>query len=184
MVEEDVKGNRFHVDMEVLNMLRIMFMGMIADYTGVSVKVELDYAHFDFHFICHLYGRTVQTSDYCVLDHLAGEKSLFNLENLAREVVLIVGHAQRQVLLEAGKDDWEIIPRDSVEYHDDIIELKKENENLTFGLREAAEMAWKDEVIDTEMKYSLIGPDGEYASKEEWIADRIRSWCYPEDSDV
>lgn len=33
----------------------------------------------------------------------------------------------------------------------------------------AAASAYKDEVVDTDMEYLLIGEDGDFATKEEWL---------------
>lgn len=46
-------------------------------------------------------------------------------------------------------------------------------------IRTAAEEAYKSEVVDTEMTESVIGKNGTYASREDWIEDRIESWKHP-----
>jgi len=45
------------------------------------------------------------------------------------------------------------------------------------ALQNAAEEAYKNEVIDTEMEQYVIGPPNyEYTDKEDWINQRIGEW--------
>lgn len=44
------------------------------------------------------------------------------------------------------------------------------------ALRIAAEDAYKEEVIETDMKDILIGEGKDYANREEWLEDRLESW--------
>jgi hypothetical protein len=50
-----------------------------------------------------------------------------------------------------------------------VAQLKK-------AIRYAAEDAYKSEVIDPEMEECIIGTNGDYATKEDWIEDRIADW--------
>ena len=50
----------------------------------------------------------------------------------------------------------------------------KELIELRAMLAEAAELAWQSDVISTEMFEHYIGPENEYADKEDWI----ESWLY------
>ena len=47
---------------------------------------------------------------------------------------------------------------------------------LERALQIAAEDAYQEEVVDTEMEELVIGNDGEYFSKQEWIDERIEDW--------
>ena len=47
---------------------------------------------------------------------------------------------------------------------------------LGIALRIAAEEAFKEEIIDTEMYDHIIGENGDYSSAEDWVADRIAGW--------
>lgn len=44
------------------------------------------------------------------------------------------------------------------------------------ALQIAAEDAYKSDVVDTEMEEIIIGENGDYSSKEEWITDRLEDW--------
>lgn len=44
------------------------------------------------------------------------------------------------------------------------------------ALRIAAEQAYQNEIVDTQMEQSLIGEDKEYADKEDWIGSRMMEW--------
>jgi hypothetical protein len=47
---------------------------------------------------------------------------------------------------------------------------------LVEALRRAAEQAYQDEIIDTEMKHISIGKGKEWETKAAWIKDRIAEW--------
>jgi hypothetical protein len=44
------------------------------------------------------------------------------------------------------------------------------------ALQIAAEQAYRNEILDTEMRDLVIGRGMDWGSKEEWIEDRIQSW--------
>lgn len=43
-------------------------------------------------------------------------------------------------------------------------------------LREAAEEAWQNEVIDTLNYHNIIGKGKEYADKKDWIETKLAEW--------
>lgn len=47
---------------------------------------------------------------------------------------------------------------------------------LQLALQAAAEQAYKEEVLDAEMFDLMIGPDNDFASKEDWVQDRMNTW--------
>jgi hypothetical protein len=40
----------------------------------------------------------------------------------------------------------------------------------------AAEEAYRDEVVAPEMETLIIGPADEYATKKDWLEDRVEYW--------
>lgn len=40
----------------------------------------------------------------------------------------------------------------------------------------AAQVAYENEVVDTQMVESMIGKDCDFATKEEWIQARVEEW--------
>lgn len=60
---------------------------------------------------------------------------------------------------------------------EDLVEdIRKFYKTLFGALKKAAEEAYKSEVLDTGMLDSWIGTDKEYASKEDWMEQRIEEW--------
>jgi hypothetical protein len=53
----------------------------------------------------------------------------------------------------------------------DYAPMQAHIEALEKRLKQAAEDAWKSEVLDTDMLSLLIGPNEEYANKQEWLED-------------
>jgi hypothetical protein len=47
---------------------------------------------------------------------------------------------------------------------------------LRYVVLEAANDAYESEVIQTEMEDLLIGPDLEFADKDDWIEYKLREW--------
>lgn len=52
------------------------------------------------------------------------------------------------------------------------------------ALYRAAEEAYQDQVIDTEMYDNLIGEGKEFESKEQWIEEKVQMWIYPTEVDT
>ena len=48
--------------------------------------------------------------------------------------------------------------------------------NLKRALRRAAKEAYQNEVVDTGMKFSVIGGDNPYRTVEDWLEDRMDDW--------
>ena len=49
-------------------------------------------------------------------------------------------------------------------------------EKLESALSAAAQEAFENEVVDTQMTDNVIGNNCEFSSKEEWIASKIEEW--------
>lgn len=52
----------------------------------------------------------------------------------------------------------------------------REYSTQELALEIAAEECFQSEVIETDMQSILIGEFGDYASKEDWIEQRIKRW--------
>jgi hypothetical protein len=53
-------------------------------------------------------------------------------------------------------------------------ELKAELDEKDQIIRDMAWLAYMDQVVDTQSEMDLIGPDNEYADKEDWIESYIK----------
>lgn len=58
----------------------------------------------------------------------------------------------------------------------ETVALQEYIEKLETALSAAAQEAFENEVIDTQMTDNVIGSNCEFSSKEEWIDSKIKDW--------